>query len=186
MAQLIYIANVSVDGYVEDRDGRFDWSEPSEDVFVAITDLIRPYGTHLYGRRMYETMAVWELDPTLAAQSEPMAGFARVWQAADKVVYSTTLDGVTTDRTRLERRFDPAEVRRVKTSAAGDLTIGGATIAGEALAAGLVDECHFYVHPVLIGGGKPAFVGTDQVRVDLVDEHRFADGIVYLRYRVRH
>ncbi len=184
MAELIYVANVSVDGYVEDAQGRFDWTGPSAEVFAFITDLVRPIGTHLYGRRMYETMAVWEVDPTLAAESELRAEFAEVWQRADKIVYSTTLGAVPTARSRLERRFDPDAVRGLKASAAGDLTVGGAALAAQAFDAGLVDECRLFVYPVLVGGGKPAFSGAAPVHLDLREEHRFGDGVVHLRYRV--
>src|SRR5579864_1505350 len=126
MAKLIYVSNVSLDGFIEDEQGSFDWSAPDDELFAFITDLVRPVGTYLYGRRLYDTMAVWETDPALAAQSELMADFANVWQAADKVVYSTTLDAVSTAKTRLERNFDPAAVREMKASATSDLTVGGA------------------------------------------------------------
>jgi dihydrofolate reductase len=141
MAKLIYVTNVSLDGYIEDAHGSFEWTEPSDEFFTFITDLVRPAGTYLYGRRLYESMAVWETDPTLAAQSELMADFANVWQAADKVVFSTTLDAVSTAKTRLERNFDPASVRDMKASATRDLTVGGAHLAAHALKAGLIDEC---------------------------------------------
>src|SRR3954447_4128595 len=157
MVKLIYVANVSLDDYIEDAHGRFDWTEPSDEVFSFITDLVRPMGTYVYGRRLYETMAVWELDPTLAAQSELMAGFADVWKAADKVVYSTTLDAVSTANTQLERRFDADALRDMKASATRDFTIGGAALTEHAFNAGLVDECHLLIYPVLIGEGKPAF-----------------------------
>jgi len=140
VAKLIYVTNVSLDGYIEDAQGSFDWTEPSDEVFVFITDLVRPIGTWLYGRRLYESMAVWETDPALAAQSELMADFADVWQTGEKVVYSTTLEGVSTERTRLERRFDPDAIRAMKASAAMDLTVGGANLAAQAFAEGLVDE----------------------------------------------
>jgi dihydrofolate reductase len=184
MAKLIYAANVSLDGYIEDADGIFDWTEPSDEVFTFITDLVRPIGTALYGRSLYQTMAVWESDPMLAGQSELTADFADVWRTTDKIVYSTTLDGVTTSNTRLERRFDPDAVRRLKASDAGDLTIGGAHLAALAFDAGLVDECQFFIHPVLVGRGKPAFPRDARVRLDLLEEHRFRNGVVNLRYRV--
>jgi dihydrofolate reductase len=184
MAKLIYVVNVSLDGYIEDADGSFDWTAPGDEVFRFITDLVRPVGTFLYGRRLYETMAVWETDPTLAAQSDLMAEFADVWQAADKIVYSSTLDAVSTARTRLERRFDPGPVRQMKASAARDLTIGGSTLAAHAFSAGLVDECQLFVYPVLVGGGKPAFPGEGCVELDLLEEHRFGNGVVHLRYRI--
>jgi len=184
MAKLIYVANVSVDGYVEDVHGRFDWTEPTDEVFTFITDLVRPVGTYLYGRRMYETMALWEVDPTLAAQSELMADFAHVWQTADKIVYSTTLHAVPTTTTRLERRFDSDSVREMKASAASDVTVGGSTLAAHAFNAGLIDECQLFMYPVLVGAGRPAFSGDARVQLDLLEEHRFGNGVVNLRYRV--
>ena len=184
MAKLIYVANVSLDGYVEDVHGKFDWTEPADEVFTFITDLVRPVDTYLNGRRMYETMAVWEVDPTLASQSELMADFAHVWQAAEKIVYSTTLPAVSTARTRLERRFDPDSVRDIKAAAATDVTIGGSTVAALAFNAGLIDECQFFIYPVLLGGGKPAFSADARIRLDLLEEHRFGNGVLNLRYRV--
>ncbi len=183
MAKLIYIANLSLDGYTEDVDGKFEWTGPGDEVFAFITELLRPVGTQLYGRRMYETMAVWETDPTLTAQSELMADFASVWQATDKVVYSTTLHNASTARTRLEHHFDPDSLRDVKTSATSDLTIGGPTVTAHAFDAGLVDECHLFVYPVLVGGGKPAFPSDAHVQLELLEERRFANGVVYLHYR---
>jgi dihydrofolate reductase len=184
MAKLIYVANVSLDGYIEDAHGRFEWTAPSDEVFIFITDLVRPAGTYLYGRRMYETMAVWEADPNLAAQSELMADFASVWQAADKIVYSTSLHAASTANTRLERHFDPASVRDMKTSAASDLTVGGPTLAAHAFHAGLVDECQLFIYPVLVGEGKPAFPRDARVQLELLDEHRFGNGVVNLHYRI--
>ena len=154
-------------------------------MFAFITDLIRPVGTFLYGRRLYESMAVWETDATLAAQSDLMADFAEVWQAADKVVYSTTLRTVSTARSRLERGFDPDSVRDMKRSATGDLAVGGANLAAHAFKAGLVDECQLFIHPVLVGGGKPALPRDARAELELVDERRFTNGIVYLRYAIR-
>lgn len=185
MAELSYITNVSLDGFIEDADGSFDWGDPSDEVFSFITDLVRPVGTWLYGRRLYETMAVWETDPALAAESELMAEFAKVWQAGAKIVYSTTLDEVSTAGTRIERRFDPASVRDLKASAAGDIAIGGAALAAHAFSAGLVDECHLFVHPVIVGDGKPAFSRDTRARLELLDERRFGNGAVYLRHRVQ-
>ena len=184
MAKLIYVANVSLDGYVEAVDGRFDWTEPSDEVFSFITDLVRPVGTYLSGRRMYESMAVWEVDPALAAQSQLRAEFARIWKAADKIVYSTTLNAAPTTRSRIERRFDPDPVRELMASAAGDATIGGSALAAHAFDAGLIDECQIFVYPVVVGEGKPAFSGDGRVPLDLIDEHRFGNGVVNLRYRV--
>ncbi|MGA7835043.1 MAG: dihydrofolate reductase family protein [Acidimicrobiales bacterium] len=185
MAKLIYVANVSLDGYLEDGHGRFDWTEPSDEVFTFITDLVRPIGSHLYGRRMYETMAVWEVDPRFAAQSWLRADFANVWQAADKIVYSTTLREVSTTKTRLERRFDLDSVRGMKASAGSDLIIGGSTLAAHAFNVGLIDECQFFLHPVLVGEGKPAFSGDARVQLNLLEEHRFGNGVVNLRYRIQ-
>jgi dihydrofolate reductase len=176
---------VSLDGYIEDAHGSFEWTEPSDEVFTFITDLVRPVGTYLYGRRLYESMAVWETQPALAAQSELMADFANVWQAAHKIVYSTTLDVASTADTRLERRFDPDAVRDMKTSAASDLTVGGATVAAHAFNAGLVDECQLFIYPVLVGEGKPAFPSDARVHLELLEEHRFDNGVMYLRYRTQ-
>jgi dihydrofolate reductase len=185
VAKLIYITNVSVDGYIEDPRGSFDWTEPSDEVFSFITDLVRPVGTWLYGRRLYETMAVWETEPSLAADSELSADFATVWQAADKIVYSTTLPGVSTTNTRLERRFDADAVRDLKVSATSDLTVGGAALAAHAFNTGLVDECQLFVHPVVVGAGKPAFSGDASIHLQLQEERQFASGIVYLRYAIQ-
>jgi dihydrofolate reductase len=184
MARLIYLTNVSLDGYIEDADGTLAWTEPDEEVFGFITDLVRPVGTYLYGRRLYETMAVWETLPELAAQSERMGRFAHVWQAADKIVYSTTLDAVSTHRTRLERSFDADAIRSLKTSADGDLTVGGAELAAHAFAARLVDEYQLLIYPVSLGSGKPALPRDARIDLELVDERRFDSGVVYLRYRV--
>ena len=183
MAKLIYMANVSLDGFIEDASGSFDFTDPDEEVFAFITDLVRAVGTWLYGRRLYETMAVWETDAGLAAQSEPMADFATVWQAGAKVVYSTTLPAVSTARTRLERSFDPEAVRDMKRSATSDLTVGGANLAAHAFNGGLVDECHLFISPVLLGGGKPALPRDLRAELELVDERRCAGGVVYLRHR---
>jgi dihydrofolate reductase len=185
VAKLIYVANVSLDGYTEDADGRFEWTAPIDEVFTFITDIVRPVSTYLYGRRMYETMAAWESDPALAAQSELMADFASIWKASDKVVYSTTLSEASTTNTRFERRFDPDSVRAIKASAAGDVTVGGPTLAALAFTAGLVDECQLFVYPVLVGGGKPAFPGGAGVLLDLLEVHRFSNGVVNLRYGIR-
>jgi dihydrofolate reductase len=184
MAKLIYVSNVSLDGYIEDEHGSFDWTAPDDEFFAFITDLVRPVGTFLYGRRLYDTMSPWESDPALAAQSELMADFADVWQAADKVVYSTTLDAVSTAKTRLERNFDPASVLEMKASATSDLTVGGAHLAAHALKAGLVDECHLFIHPVLVGGGKPALPSDTRAQLELLDDRRLSNGVVYLRYRI--
>src|SRR5579863_7000719 len=156
MARLIYSAITSLDGYIADAQGDFGWGEPDEEVFAFVNDLERPIGTHLYGRRMYETMVYWETAPDLARQSEVERDFAQIWQSADKIVYSRTLDTVTSARTRLERDFDPEAVLGMKASAKHDLTVSGAELAGQAIRAGLVDECHLFVTPVVVGGGTPA------------------------------
>jgi dihydrofolate reductase len=184
MAKLIYIANVSLDSYVEDPQGNFDWTTTDDKVFAFITDLVRSAGTYLYGRRMYETMAVWETDPALAAQSELMGDFAHVWQAADKVVYSTTLQAVVTGKTRLERDFDADVIRGLKAAAGRDLTIGGANLAAHAFRTGLVDECQLLIRPVFVGAGKSALPRDMRAQLELLDERRFSSGVVYLCYRV--
>jgi dihydrofolate reductase len=184
MAKLIYITNVSLDGYIEDEHGTLDWTEPDDEVFAFITDLVRSVGTYLYGRRLYEAMSVWETDPELAAQSELMGDFADVWQAADKVVYSTTLHEVSTAKTQLERNFDPDAIRDLKTSADRDLTVGGANFAAHTFKAGLVDECQLLMWPVLLGAGKPSLPRDTRVDLELLDERRFSTGVVFLRYRV--
>jgi dihydrofolate reductase len=184
MGKLIYIVNVSLDGYIEDSDGNLDWTDPSDEVFAFITDLVRFSGTYVYGRRMYETMAVWETDPALAAQSELMSDFAQIWQAANKVVYSTTLHELSTARTQLERNFDPDAIRDLKASAAEDLTVGGPNLAAHAFRAGLVDECQLLIHPVILGAGKPALPRGMRANLELLDERRFGNGALYVRYRV--
>jgi dihydrofolate reductase len=184
MAKLIYLTNTSLDGYIEDASGRFDWTDPDDEFYVFITDLVRPVGTYLYGRRLYQAMAVWETDPTLAERSALLADFAAVWQRASKVVFSTTLDGVTTARTRLERDFDGAAVRDLKAAATSDLTIGGADLAADAFAAGLVDEVQLLVHPVIVGGGKPALPSGLRIDLELLDDRRLGQGVMYLRYGI--
>ncbi|WDZ86582.1 dihydrofolate reductase family protein [Micromonospora cathayae] len=183
MAKLIYVTNVSLDGYIEDERGVFAWLPPDDEVFAFTTDLVRSVGTFLYGRRLYESMAVWETDAALATRSDLAADFASVWQAASKVVYSTTLSAVSTADTRLERRFDPAAVRELKAAASSDLTIGGAHLAAQAFQAGLVDECQLLVWPVVVGGGKPGLPTGMRVDLELLDERRFRNGVLHLRYR---
>jgi len=184
MSKLIYIANVSLDGYIEDSQGNFDWTTPTDEYFAFITDLVRSSGTYLYGRRMYETMAVWETDPSIAAQSDLMSDFANVWQAANKVVYSTTLPEVSTSKTQLERNFDPDAVRAMKASAAKDLTVGGPNLAAHAFKAGLVDECHLFIGPVFLGAGKSSLPRDMRADLELLDERRISNGVVYVRYGV--
>jgi dihydrofolate reductase len=185
MAHLIYTANMSLDGYSEDMDGKFDWTDPSEEVFRFITNLIRADGTHLYGRRMYETMMVWETDPNLAGQSPLLRDFAEVWQAADKIVYSKTLEAVSTRKTQIERNFDPEAIRRLKESVEQNIHIGGAELAAQAFRAGLIDECHLFITPIIVGGGKPALPDNVRLELELLDERRFGSGAVFLRYRIR-
>lgn len=185
MAKLIYASNVSLDGCTEDRHGAIDWAPPDDDVFVSITGLMRSAGTYLYGRRMYETMAVWETDPNLAARSDLTADYASVWQAADKVVYSSTLTELPTANTRLERHFDPGDVATLKATADRDLLIGGPHLAAQALAAGLVDELALFVWPVVLGGRNLALPTDLRADLELTDELRFDNGVVHLRYRTR-
>ena len=184
MAKLIYSAITSLDGYIEDSTGNFDWAAPDEEMHAFINDLERPVGTYLYGRRMYETMAVWETDSSFAADSPLTQDYAQIWQAADKIVYSTTLEGVVTKRTRLEHKFDPGTVRQMKAASKLDLSIGGSALAAEAFRAGLVDECGLFLTPVIVGGGKKSLPDNINLRLELLDEHRFSKDMVYLRYRI--
>ncbi len=184
MAKLVYSAIASLDGYVSDRLGQFEWAAPSDEVLAFVNELERPLGTYLYGRRMYETMRVWETLPTGADQSPGMRDFAALWRAADKVVYSRTLEAVDTARTRLEPDFDLDVVRGLKASASADLSVGGADLAGQALRAGVVDELHLTLVPMVVGGGHPALPEGVLLALDLVDERRFADGTVHLHYRL--
>jgi dihydrofolate reductase len=181
MADLIYTANISVDGYTEDPDGRVDWSPPDEEVFSFITELERPAGTYLYGRRMYEAMLYWE---SATPDEGYVQEFAEMWRDADKVVYSRGLDSVSSVRTRLEHDFDPDAVRRLKAAATRRMTIGGANLAGQALAAGLMDELRLLMVPVVLGGGKPWFPKGVSLPLRLVETRRFASDVVYLRYRL--
>ena len=183
MAKLIYSAICSLDGYIADREGSFDWAAPDEEVHAFVNDLARSTGTHLLGRRTYELMTAWETDPSLAEQSAVMRDFAELWQAADKIVYSTTLEKVSTTRTRIERAFDPEAVRKLKAAAAADIGVGGPDLAGHAFQAGLVDECHLFVTPIVVGGGNQALPSDVRLELELVDERRFAGGVVHLRYR---
>ncbi len=183
MAKLVYSAIASLDGYIADEDGNFDWAMPDEEAHAFINDLERPLGTYLYGRRMYETMVGWETDPTLAGQSSLMRDFAEIWQAADKIVYSGTLAAVSTARTRIERDFDPAAVRQMKTSVERDLAVGGAELAAHAFRAGLVDECQLFVAPIVVGGGKRSLPNEVRLKLELLGERRFGNGMVYLHYR---
>ena len=184
MAELIYSAIASLDGYVEDEHGRFGWSAPDEEVHAFVNDLERPIGTYLYGRRMYETMASWETVSTGPEQSPVSRDFAELWRDAEKIVYSRTLETVSSARTRIERDFQTDAVRRLKEEKASDLTIGGAELAGQALGAGLVDECRLFLAPVIVGAGKSALPDNFRTELELLDQRRFPSGFVYLRYRV--
>ena len=183
MAKLIYTTIASLDGYVADEDGEFDWAMPDEEVHAFVNDLERPIGTHLYGRRLYEVMAGWETMHTLPDQTALALDFAAIWQAAEKIVYSRTLETVSSARTRIEREFDPGAIRRMKAEADSDITIGGATLAGEAIRAGLVDELHVIASPIVVGGGTPSLPDGVRWELELLDERRFANGVVHLRYR---
>jgi dihydrofolate reductase len=184
MGSLIYSTIGSLDGYIEDRDGKFDWAEPDEEVHRFVNDLERPVGTYLYGRRMYEVMAYWETAHTLADQPDFSREFAKIWQAAEKVVYSKTLEAPSSARTRIERDFEPEGVRRLKAAADRDISVGGPNLASQALHAGLLDEYHAFVAPIVVGGGKRALPDDVRVELELLDERRFGNGTVYLRYRV--
>lgn len=185
MAKLIYSAIASLDGYVEDKQGNFDWGTPDDEVHAFINDLERPIGTYLYGRRMYQTMVFWETVRTSGDQPAESRDFAEIWRAAEKIVYSRTLQTPSSGRTRIERDFDPIAIRRLKESAERDITIGGAALAGEAIAAGLVDECHLFLSPVIVGGGKRALPDDVRAQLDLLTERRFKSGVVHLHYEMR-
>ena len=184
MAKLIYSAITSLDGYVADEDGNFDWAAPDEEVHAFANDLERPIGTYLYGRRMYEVMVFWENAHTLADEPAVMQDFAELWQDADKIVYSTTLEAVSSARTRIERDFDPDAIRELKARAERDITVGGPGLAAHALRAGFVDELHLLVTPVVIGGGTHWLPDDIRVKLELLDERRFGNGVVHLHYRV--
>lgn len=185
MAKLIYASNLSIDGWTEDADGGFNWAPPDDEVFASITGIMASAGMYLYGRRMYETLAPWETDPALAARSDLTAAYARVWQAADKIVYSSTLAAPLTTKTRIVRDFDADAVRELKATATGDLLVGGPHLAAQAFAAGLVSELDLFVWPVILGGRNPALPPNVRLDLELLDEHRFSSGAVHLRYRVR-
>jgi dihydrofolate reductase len=185
MAKLLYVVNVSLDGYIADQDGKLDWTAPDEEYFTFVNDLQRPVGTYLYGRRLYQLMAVWETDPAAAAQSPAAREFAQIWQAADKVVYSRTLQAAATTRTRIQRDFDPGAVRHRKAAAGRDVTVGGSTLGAHAITAGLVDEYHLFVWPVVLGGGTRFLPHRVRLQLELLDERRFGNGAVYLRYHTQ-
>jgi dihydrofolate reductase len=182
MSKLIYMTNTSLDGYVEDETGAFDWVNP-EPVFAIITELLRPIGTYLYGRRLYETMGYW--DAPVEGYLPEQRDFARIWQEAEKIVFSRTLTGATTRNTRVERDFDLEAIRKLKRESKHDISIGGAELAGLALEADLVDECQLFLNPVIVGGGKPAFRAALRRNLELLETRPFGSGVIQLRYRIR-
>ena len=182
MSKLIYITNTSLDGYIEDETGAFDWLNPDQ-VFEFITDLVRPIGTYLYGRRLYETMVYW--GGPVDDYPPEHRGFATVWQKHKKIVFSRTLTDVTTGNTRIERDFDVEAIRELKQESAHDIAIGGAELAGLALEADLVDECHLFLYPMIVGGGKPAFRPALRRHLELLETHRFDTGVIHVRYRIQ-
>jgi dihydrofolate reductase len=185
MAKLIYTAISSLDGYIADAEGNFDWSVPDEEVHRFVNDLERPIGTYLLGRRMYEVMRYW--DSASTDNDEPSAGkeYAKIWQATDKIVYSKSLDRVSAGKTRIEREFQPEAIKHLKATATRDVSVGGPTLAARALKLGLVDECHLFLSPVVVGGGNPALPDNVRLGLELLDERRFGNGVVHLHYRVK-
>jgi dihydrofolate reductase len=179
MANLIYLALGSLDGYFEDEQGKFDWAAPDEEVHAFVNDLERPVGTYLYGRRMYETMSYWETDDD---RPPVFQEYAQIWRAAEKVVYSRTLETVSSEKTRIEREFDSVAIERLKESSQSDIAIGGGELASQAIAEGLVDECQLFLGPVLVGGGKRVLPAGVHAELELLDERRFRNGVVYLSY----
>jgi dihydrofolate reductase len=184
VAKLIYSAIASLDGYVEDEQGGFEWAAPDDEVHAFVNDLERPIGVYLYGRRMYETMLFWETVDTGSEQPAVARDFAEIWRAAEKIVYSRTLQTVSSARTRIERDLNTDAIRRLKEASGSDITIGGAELAGQAIAAGLVDELHLFLVPMLVGGGKRALPGSVRAHLELMDERRFRSGVVHLPYRI--
>ena len=185
MAKLIYDATTSLDGYVADGTGNFDWAEPDEEMQAFVNDRERRIGTYLFGRRMYETMAVWETPDMLPQLTPATLEYAPIWQAAEKIVYSTTLQTVSTAKTRIERRFEPDMVRELKAGATRDIAVGGPTLAAHAIRAGLVDEYHLLIAPIVVGGGNPYLPGKVSLKLELLGERRFDNGLVHVRYRAR-
>jgi len=185
MAKLIYSAITSLDGYVADEDGNFDWAAPDEEVHSFVNDLERGVGTYLYGRRIYETMVYWETAHTLPGRPPFIQDFAEIWQAADKIVYSRTLETVSSARTQIERDFDPEAVRQLKASAERDISVGGPALAAQAIKAGLVDEFHLFLTPIMVGGGKPSLPDNVLVKLELLDERRFRSGVVHVHYQTK-
>jgi dihydrofolate reductase len=185
MGKLIYSMITSLDGYVADNDGNFDWAAPDEEVHTFVNDLERPIGTYLYGRRMYEVMRYWETAHALTDQPSFMQDYAQKWRAADKIVYSKTLETASSARTRIERDFDPKAVLRMKAQAERDISVGGPDLATQVLKTGLVDECHLFVTPIVVGGGKRSLPNDVRLELELLDERRFEGGVVHLHYRTR-
>jgi len=184
MATLIYSAITSLDGYVPDENGTFDWAAPDDEVHALVNDLERLVGTHLYGRRIYEVMVFWETAHTRLEQSPIIQDFAVIWQMADKIVYSRTLETVSSVRTRIERDFDPETVRRMKAAADSPISVGGPDLAAQVLKAGLTDECHLFVAPIVVGGGTQVLPNSVRLTLELLDERRFSNGVVHLHYRI--
>jgi dihydrofolate reductase len=185
MARLIYSPITSLDGYVADKNGNFDWAAPDAEVHTFVNDLEREIGTHLLGRRMYEILAYWETAQTIPDLPAVEREYAKIWQATDKIVYSKSLERVSSARTRIERAFDPDAIRQLKTAADRDISVGGPDLAAQALNARLVDECHFFLNPVVVGGGNQALPDNLHLDLELLDERRLGNGVVYLHYRVR-
>ncbi|HEV2034506.1 MAG TPA: dihydrofolate reductase family protein [Candidatus Dormibacteraeota bacterium] len=185
MAKLIYSVITSLDGYIEDAQGNFDWAAPDEEVHTFVNDRERQIGTYLYGRRLYDVMVFWETAHTLADQPLHILDYAEIWRAANKIVYSTTLKSVSSARTRIEREFDPEAVRQMKAQAGRDISVGGPELAAHAIKAGLVDEYHLFVNPIVVGGGKQSLPDDVRVDLELMDERRFDSGVVHLHYRIR-
>jgi dihydrofolate reductase len=185
VAKLIYAPIASLDGYIEDEQGTFEWAAPDDEVLAFVNELERPVGIHLYGRRMYEMMVFWETADTGSGQPALVREWTEIWRAAEKIVYSRTLQTPSSARTRIERDFDPAAIRQLKDASGSDITIGGAELAGQAIAAGLVDEIHLLLEPILVGGGKRALPSGVRANLELLDEHRFGNGVVHLHYRTR-
>jgi dihydrofolate reductase len=185
LAKLIYSAIASLDGYIADKDGNFDWAAPDDEVHAFVNELERPIGTYLYGRRMYDVMRFWETAPASGDQPSAVKDYATIWQAADKVVYSRTLASASSARTRIERDFDPEAVRQMKGRAHRDISVGGPELAGQAIRSGLVDELHLFLAPIVVGGGTRALPDDARVPLELLDEHRFRRGVVHLHYRTR-
>lgn len=184
MARLIYSAITSLDGYIEDVNGKFDWAAPDEEVHSFINDLERTAAIYLYGRRLYETMMVWEMDPNLALDSPITRDYAEIWKAADKIVFSRTLEAISTRKTQIERNFDPKAIRKLKANVERDILIGGPNLAAQAFRAGLVDECQFFLTPIIVGGGKSALPKDVRMELELLEERHFYSGVVFLRYQI--